>query len=299
MGRTKNVVGRFLKDPLGYDDIKRKGRTPKLEKKLKTRIRRAARLGDKSSSDLMREFDLPISSRRVRQILNEDPNMTYTKARAAPPLSVKHKQNRVEWARTMLIYINFFNVIFSDEKKFNLDGPDGTKYYWHDIRNEKKLLSRRQNGGTSVMVWAGFSVHGTTHLAFLEGKQKSSNYTKTLESYLLPFASDVMKNEYFFQQDNAPIHVSEHSKDWMRLNGVPLLPWPARSPDLNPIENVWGILARRVYAHGKQYYTKMDLIEAIKREWANIPKETLENLVASMPNRCASVLEAKGATLKY
>ena len=114
------------------------------------------------------------------------------------------------------------------------------------------------------MVWAGFSVDGQTHLAILEDKQKNIHYTKMLENY---FAKDLTENENFFQQDNAPIHVSEHSKEWMRLNGVPLLPWPSRSPDLNPIENLWGILARRVYAHGKQYYTKMDLIEAIKREW--------------------------------
>ena len=50
------------------------------------------------------------------------------------------------WARTF----------FSDEKKWNLDGPDGLKYYWHCLRNDPKVAFSRQNGGGSVMVWGAF-----------------------------------------------------------------------------------------------------------------------------------------------
>ena len=46
-------------------------------------------------------------------------------------------------------------VIFTDEKKFNLDGPDGFKYYWHDLRPEPEWFSKRAFGGGSLMVWAG------------------------------------------------------------------------------------------------------------------------------------------------
>uniref|UniRef100_A0A914DN91 Uncharacterized protein n=1 Tax=Acrobeloides nanus TaxID=290746 RepID=A0A914DN91_9BILA len=48
-------------------------------------------------------------------------------------------------------------VIWSDEKKFNLDGPDGSRYYWHDPRKEKHVFSRRNFGGGNMMVWAAFS----------------------------------------------------------------------------------------------------------------------------------------------
>jgi len=58
---------------------------------------------------------------------------------------------------------------------------------------------------------------------------------------------------WIFQQDNAPIHASKETKTWLDLKKINLLEWPAYSPDLNPIENVWGIMARRVYANGKQY----------------------------------------------
>jgi len=45
------------------------------------------------------------------------------------------------------------SIIFSDEKKFNLDGPDGYQYYWRDLRKEKETYFTRHSGGGSVMVW--------------------------------------------------------------------------------------------------------------------------------------------------
>ena len=48
-------------------------------------------------------------------------------------------------------------VIFSDEKKFNLDGPDGLAYYWHDIRREKQFFEKRQQGSESDMIWGAIS----------------------------------------------------------------------------------------------------------------------------------------------
>ena len=48
-------------------------------------------------------------------------------------------------------------MVFSDEKRFNLDGPDGFSTYWHDLRKEEVVLSRRQNGGGGIMVWGAFS----------------------------------------------------------------------------------------------------------------------------------------------
>ncbi|MGR0317618.1 hypothetical protein, partial [Klebsiella pneumoniae] len=61
-------------------------------------------------------------------------------------------------------------VIFSDEKKFNLDGPDGYSYYFHDLRKEEKILSRRQMGGGKVMVWASIGYKKKENLIFLSSR---------------------------------------------------------------------------------------------------------------------------------
>ncbi|XP_062558115.1 uncharacterized protein LOC134222992 [Armigeres subalbatus] len=67
---------------------------------------------------------------------------------------------------------------------------------------------------------------------------KSDNYIELLDCMLIPFTEDVMDNDFIFQQDNAAIHVSKVSKQWFSEHDITLLEWPARSPDLNPIENL-------------------------------------------------------------
>ena len=56
-----------------------------------------------------------------------------------------------------------------------------------------------------------------------------------------------------YMHDNAKPHVSKLTNEWLKDNNINVIDWPAYSPDLNPIENVWIILVRMVYANGKQY----------------------------------------------
>ena len=62
-------------------------------------------------------------------------------------------------------------MMFSDEKKFNLDGLDGSQCYWHDLRMEKQRFSKIPFGGGSVIVWRAFTVFGKADLVVMEGKQ--------------------------------------------------------------------------------------------------------------------------------
>ncbi|POM73555.1 Transposase [Phytophthora palmivora] len=75
--------------------------------------------------------------------------------------------------------------------------------------------------------------------------------------------------------------------------------WPPRSPDCNAIENVWSVLAARVYAHGRQYRTIDQLEGAILVAWDSIEQEYLLKLVESMPRRCLAVIKQKGDLAKY
>ncbi|KAG3078778.1 hypothetical protein PI125_g20884 [Phytophthora idaei] len=75
--------------------------------------------------------------------------------------------------------------------------------------------------------------------------------------------------------------------------------WPAKSPGLNPIENMWGVLVRAVYAHGRQFQTREALIQTINMSWAAIGEDLIKKLVESMPKRCIATLELHGAKTKY
>lgn len=80
--------------------------------------------------------------------------------------------------------------MFSEKKKFNLGDPDKYKYYWHHLQKNKRILSRRQNGGSGVTVWGAFCERGVSSLAVLDGNQNATMYTKTLEQFLPPFARE-------------------------------------------------------------------------------------------------------------
>ena len=75
--------------------------------------------------------------------------------------------------------------------------------------------------------------------------------------------------------------------------------WPSRSPDLNPIENLWGILVRAVYADGRQFSTVAELKDAIRAAWAAIKPEVLKKLIESMKNRMFDLICAKGGIINY
>ena len=89
------------------------------------------------------------------------------------------------------------------------------------------------------MILAGI-FDGLTDLAFLQGKQKSADYIiKGLENNLLSFAERMYGANYVFQQNNAPIHTYKLTRTFFQERNINILSWPARSPDLNPIENAW------------------------------------------------------------
>ena len=127
------------------------------------------------------------------------------------------------------------SVIFSDEKKFNLNGPDNGQYYWYDTRKDKESFFMRQSGGGSVMIFAAFSSMGKSEIAFLSGRVCSNKYISIMEGYFKPFASQFHGIDFVYQQDNTSIHVSQVSRRYFSKENIRLLPWPARSPDLNPI----------------------------------------------------------------
>ena len=93
-----------------------------------------------------------------------------------------------------------------------------------------------------------------------------------------------------------PLHTKATST-WFKDHGIPVLDWPANSPDLNPIENLWGIVKRKMqYARPNN---AEELKTTIRATWALITPEQCQKLIDSMPRRINAVIEAKGALTKY
>jgi hypothetical protein len=190
-------------------------------------------------------------------------------------------------------------VIFSDEKKFILDGPDGNTGYWRDLREQPRVFSRRNFGGGSLMVWGAYTACGTLRLAFPPTRMNSQEYQGVLASCLLPFLAEKAGELYVFQQDNASVHASKSTRAWLAERNIITLSWPACSPDLNPIENVWGILVHRVYEEGRQYGTIDELKVGVMEAWDSLENEVLARLSESMPARLFQVIHRNGDVTDY
>ena len=79
---------------------------------------------------------------------------------------------------------------------------------------------------------------------------------------------------------------------------VVLIDWPALSPDLNPIKNLWGIVAQQVYSQGKQHDSKVSLTGAIMKSWSEIDDQTVKSLIGLMKNCCMEMIAVKGGKTK-
>lgn len=100
-------------------------------------------------------------------------------------------------------------------------------------------------------------------------------------------------------QDNAAVHASASTMHWLQQHNIPVLKWPARSPDLNPIENLWGQLVRAVYADCRQYDDVNSLKQAIQKAWNEVTAKNLVDLVNSMPRRVNLLIKNRGSPIKY
>ena len=95
------------------------------------------------------------------------------------------------------------------------------------------------------------------------------------------------------------MHKSASTIAWLTENNISFMDFPAKSPDLNPLENMWGILSRMVYENGKQYYSVSELGAVILKAWDKILILTRKNLAKTFQNRLLEVILVKGKHTKY
>ena len=102
-----------------------------------------------------------------------------------------------------------------------------------------------------------------------------------------------------WQDDGAKYHTSKVVKDWQKSMGMTRMEWPAQSPDLNPIENVWHIIKIAICKRRHGINSAAELVEIIQKEWEVIDKGVIRKIIRTMRKRCWAVIAAKGGHTKY
>lgn len=201
----------------------------------------------------------------------------------------------------IIIHLSYLKVLFTDESKFNLHGSDGKVYVWRKPNTEfepKNTIGTVKHGGGSVMVWGCMSSAGVGHLHFIDGILDKFGYLDILKKNVKQSAEKLgILEDFALYQDNDPKHTSMLARLWLIYNCPKLIQTPAQSPDINVIENLWEILARKVYQN--RYNTVDQLKKGLLAAWNSIEPEICKKLVKSVPNRLQAVVANKGFATKY
>lgn len=300
LNRNESTIRRYIKNNGDSNKIETRGRKKATTPHTERRIIREVSNKRISLRAVKMVLDLNISHETIRKVINDSPFIVHSKKIKKPKLNENHIRQRLIWANNHMTWQeNWKGVIWSDEKKFNLDGPDGFSSYWHDLRKEPLIMSKRHSGGGSVMVWAAFGFHKKTSLCHITVKLDSKEYCLNLENHLLEFCNSYPEKNKIFMQDDVPCHKSKYTQKWLYDRNIPTMNFPPCSPDLNPIENLWGIMARKVYEGGRQFNSLEDLRSNIVKIWAQIEDSIIQKLALSMPERVFKLIIANGKSINY
>ena len=208
-------------------------------------------------------------------------------------LEFAHKHEgwtRSQWGR----------VMFGDEAYICL-GVHGQ--IWVQRPQDTAYLSQfmvqgQTNFAPKIGIWACLSGQGVAGLRIFDGDMDTRLYTDTMDQFMKPWALRFWPDgPWFYLHDNAGYHGSRGSYTWFHNKGVDLIKLPPHSPDLNPIENLWGDLKRRI----EQRFPRniAELRQFLAEEWESTPRSTCSNLVNSMPDRMRAVINAEGHKTGY
>ncbi|GFV64528.1 transposable element Tcb1 transposase [Trichonephila clavipes] len=193
-------------------------------------------------------------------------------------------------------------VVFTDESRICLQHHDGRMRVWRH-RGERMLNScvmHRHTGPAPsiIMVWGGIGYYSLTPLVRIAGTLNSQRYiSEMLEPVVLPYFQGLAIA--IFQQDNARRHAARIVHRFFVNYQIELLPWPARSSDLSPIENMWSMVAQRLTQVTPPSVPPDQLWQRVEAAWSAVPQEHFKSLFESMPRRMAAVISNNGGYSGY
>lgn len=244
-----------------------------------------------------------VSCRTIRNRLREA-NLLPHRPAVRPVLTVRHRQARLAWARHHVAwpYHQWRRIVFSDESRFCLQGNDGRGLVYRrqgERFADNCVLQRSMMRGGSVMVWGGISYTARTNLVIINGNLTGIGYRdEIITPHVEPFLN-ANGPGMILQQDNARPHVGRVVRDHFQQQQINVLPWPAVSPDLSPIEHIWDELERRLRRRQNPPENHHQLAQALQEEWNNMPQQRIQRLIGSMRRRCQAVITAQGGHTRY
>jgi transposase len=283
-------------------DAPRSGRpkrlTPVQRKEVRRNLKRSAKSSLRGVAKKIRtEHGVSITKSTIRRIAHDE-GLVYRRRKKKPLLTEAHKVARLRFARLRRPRGFWSRVMWSDEASFAL--YSSTKGEWVE-EGEEADPQETVKWPPRIRVWAAISTKGKTPLVRIPKKMKAEEFETLLVDKLVPLMCDAINGrpeDFIFMQDGDGTHTAKRVRNRLENEGIEqLLPWPALSPDLNPIENAWSIVER----HLETVHPTSDrgLWEAMQDAWQKIDSTQLLRLCGNVPMRLKAVKAAQGGHTKY
>lgn len=279
-----------------------RGRKRKLSQRECKEMARKAKKG-KAATEIARDYrkktKKELHEQTVRNVLHEE-GLVNLKVQPVEALTNSNKDARLEYSKQMKGY-DWTRVLFSDEKLFPLSFVPDRAWQTPGQRVTKQV----QRWPKKVNVWGACGHYVKAKLYFFDDTMDAGLYQKIIKSRLkqsaLQFSDDCpaeVRQNWVFLQDNARPHTAAKSKEVLQgLVGDRVTTHPPNSPDLNPMEDVWSYLTRRLQTANVK--TLEGLKRKIKVEYDSMPWTEFRKSVASMPARLKECVKLQGARTHY
>ncbi|GFU05687.1 transposable element Tcb2 transposase [Trichonephila clavipes] len=221
------------------------------------------------------------------------------------PLTRQHRTARLQWCREHHNWTeqDWACVLFSDESRFRLSSDCRRQLIWRESGTAYRPENIQKRTDIRHAVSHGVGRH---HDQWPHAPTYGCEWTMTGQRYIdeVLLSHDrlfrgAVGDKFVFMDDNATCHRTLAVQHCLDSEGIQRLVWPARSPDLNPIENVWNALGRQVAGRNYPPTNKNTLIRALTEEWDKLPQQLLDNVVQSMVRRVECCITLHGGHIPY
>ncbi|GBM39741.1 Transposable element Tc1 transposase [Araneus ventricosus] len=224
------------------------------------------------------------------------------------PLTSTNRRVRLAWCREHRDWSmdQWATVLFTDESRFSLNTASRSMFIWREpgTRYLPSNVSEIDHyGGGGLMVWAGIILDGRTPLhVFERGTVTGVRYWDEILEPYVRLERYVFKGavglEFILMDDNARPHRALLVDEFLESEDIRRMDWPARSPDLNPIEHVWDALGGNCNSQPPPR-TIQEMKTALLNEWDQLPQEMINCLISSIKSRCKACISVRGDHTPY
>ena len=294
------LIQKFKRDGV-IVDLPRRKRPRKITSEMLEMIDNALKQNDELTSQqlgsqLKERFPLLNASLSTIKRARKEKGWVCTRPHYCQIVRDLNKRKRFLWCRYLKdTNERYENIVFTDECTVQLERHSRLCFR---KQRQCRLLKPRAKHPVKIHVWGGISSRGATNVVMFSGIMDAPRYQQILEAGLLPFLNECFPDGHRVQQDNDPKHCSNHIDRFFTEHGILWWRTPPESPDLNPIENVWGSMKQFLRTTYKPHNLE-SLKAGIQQFWNTLTPDVCRRYINHLHKVVPKVIEVQGEPSGY